>query len=300
MSNETAAKNVDDVLKKYKKRSQVAEVWRRLKKNRMAMAGLFIIVLLILMCIFADVFFNYNDVVIKQDIANRMQPPSAQHWFGTDEFGRDILARIVHGARISLAVGVIAVSLSLVIGGTLGAIAGYYGGKLDNVIMRIMDIFLAVPSLLLSITIVAALGPSIVNLMLAIAISSCPSYARIVRSSVLTVKDQEFVEAARCIGSRDWQIILFQILPNCMAPIIVQATLKVAGAILSISSLSFLGLGVKPPRPEWGNMLAGGRAYLRDAWYITMFPGLAIMITILALNLFGDGLRDALDPKLKQ
>lgn len=300
MSNETKSQDTTNVLKKYKKRSQIAEVWRRLKKNRMAMAGLFIIVLLILMCIFADVFFDYNDVVIKQNIANRMQPPSTAHWFGTDEFGRDILARIVHGARISLAVGVVAVSLSLVVGGALGAIAGYYGGILDNVIMRIMDIFLAVPSLLLSITIVAALGPSVVNLMIAIAISSCPSYARIVRSSVLTVKDQEFVESARCIGARDWQIILFQILPNCMAPIIVQATLKVAGAILSISSLSFLGLGVKPPRPEWGNMLSGGRAYLRDAWYITMFPGLAIMITILALNLFGDGLRDALDPKLKQ
>lgn len=283
-----------------KKRSQLAEVWRRLKKNRMAMMGLFIIFLLLLMVIFADVMYNYDEVVIKQNVANRMQPPSSEHWLGTDEFGRDILARIVHGSRVSLAVGVIAVAISLAIGGTLGAVAGYYGGVLDNVIMRIMDIFLAVPSLLLSMTIVAALGPSMVNLMLAISISSMPGYARIVRSSVLTVKDQEFVEAARCIGSRDWQIILFQIIPNCMAPIIVQATLKVAGAILSTSSLSFLGLGVKPPAPEWGSMLSGGRAYLRDAWYITMFPGLAIMITILALNLFGDGLRDALDPKLKQ
>ena len=283
-----------------KKRSQLAEVWRRLKKNRMAMMGLFIIFLLLLMVIFADVMFNYDEVVIKQNVANRMQPPSSEHWLGTDDFGRDILARIVHGSRVSLAVGVIAVAISLAIGGTLGAVAGYYGGVLDNVIMRIMDIFLAVPSLLLSMTIVAALGPSMVNLMLAISISSMPGYARIVRSSVLTVKDQEFVEAARCIGSRDWQIILFQIIPNCMAPIIVQATLKVAGAILSTSSLSFLGLGVKPPAPEWGSMLSGGRAYLRDAWYITMFPGLAIMITILALNLFGDGLRDALDPKLKQ
>ncbi len=283
-----------------KKRSQLAEVWRRLKKNRMAMMGLFIIFLLLLMVIFADVMFNYDEVVIKQNVASRMQPPSSEHWLGTDEFGRDILARIVHGSRVSLAVGVIAVAISLAIGGTLGAVAGYYGGVLDNVIMRIMDIFLAVPSLLLSMTIVAALGPSMVNLMLAISISSMPGYARIVRSSVLTVKDQEFVEAARCIGSRDWQIILFQIIPNCMAPIIVQATLKVAGAILSTSSLSFLGLGVKPPAPEWGSMLSGGRAYLRDAWYITMFPGLAIMITILALNLFGDGLRDALDPKLKQ
>lgn len=291
----TAAKKVAP-----KKRSQIAEVWRRLKKNRMAMFGLFIVFLLLLMVIFADVMFDYDEVVIKQNVSQRLQFPSKDHWFGTDEFGRDILARIVHGSRISLAVGVIAVSMSLLAGGTLGAIAGYYGGVLDNVIMRTMDIFLAVPSLLLSMCIVAALGPSMFNLMIAIAISSIPGYARIVRSSVLTVKDQEFVEAARCIGARDWQIILFQIIPNCLAPIIVQATLKVAGAILSTSSLSFLGLGVRPPAPEWGSMLSNGRSYLRDSWHITMFPGLAIMITILALNLLGDGLRDALDPKLKQ
>ncbi len=191
-------------------------------------------------------------------------------------------------------------SISLVLGGSLGAAAGFYGGTIDNVIMRFMDILLAVPSLLLSITIVSALGPSIINLMLAIAISSLPGYARIVRASVLTVKDQEFVEAAKCIGANNFEIILSHIIPNCMAPIIVQVSLKVASAILSTSGLSFLGLGVKAPTPEWGAMLSGGRAYLRNAPHLTIFPGIAIIITILSLNLLGDGLRDALDPKLKK
>ena len=195
-----------------KKRGQFKEIWRRLKKNRMAMIGLGIVVFLVLISIFADFLFDYNTVVIKQNTAIRLQTPSAAHWLGTDEFGRDILARLVHGSRVSLSVGVVAVSIALLIGGSLGAIAGFYGGKIDNVIMRIMDIFLAVPSLLLSITIVSALGPSIFNLMLAIAISSVPGYARIVRASVLTVKDQEFVEAAKCIGANNFEIISSHIL----------------------------------------------------------------------------------------
>ena len=266
-----------------KKRGQFKEIWRRLKKNKMAMIGLGIVALLVLISIFADFLFDYNTVVIKQNTAIRLQTPSAAHWLGTDEFGRDILARLVHGSRVSLSVGVVAVSIALLIGGSLGAIAGFYGGKIDNVIMRIMDIFLAVPSLLLSI-----------------AISSVPGYARIVRASVLTVKDQEFVEAAKCIGANNFEIISSHILPNCMAPIIVQVSLKVASAILSTSGLSFLGLGVKAPTPEWGAMLSGGRAYLRNAPHLTIFPGIAIIITILSLNLLGDGLRDALDPKLKK
>ena len=221
-----------------KKRGQFKEIWRRLKKNKMAMIGLGIVALLVLISIFADFLFDYNTVVIKQNTAIRLQTPSAAHWLGTDEFGRDILARLVHGSRVSLSVGVVAVSIALLIGGSLGAIAGFYGGKIDNVIMRIMDIFLAVPSLLLSITIVSALGPSIFNLMLAIAISSVPGYARIVRASVLTVKDQEFVEAAKCIGANNFEIISSHILPNCMAPIIVQVSLKVA------SGFSFLAAAV--------------------------------------------------------
>lgn len=286
--------------KPVKKRGQFQEIWRRLKKNKMAMIGLTVVVFLILMAIFADFFFDYDTVVIKQNTAIRLQGPSAEHWLGTDEFGRDILARLVHGTRISLAVGVVAVSIALVLGGSLGAMAGFYGGTIDNLIMRFMDILLAVPSLLLNITIVSALGPSIFNLMLAIAISSIPGYARIVRSAVLQVRDQEFVEASRCIGANNFEIITRHIIPNCMAPIIVQVSLKVASAILSTSGLSFLGLGVKAPTPEWGAMLSGGRSYLRNAPHLTVFPGIMIVITILSLNLLGDGLRDALDPKLKK
>ena len=283
-----------------KKRSMALEIWRRLKKNKMAMLGLTILVMLALTAIFADVIADYDTKVIAQDIPNRLQGPSMEHWCGTDEFGRDIFARLGHGSRVSLVVGLISVSISLFIGGALGAIAGYYGGRVDNVIMRIMDIFLAVPSILLAMTIVAALGTSLVNVMLAIGVSGVPGYARIVRASVMSIKDQEFVEASRAIGAKSPTTIFREILPNCLAPIIVQATLSVAGAILSTASLSFIGLGVQPPSPEWGAMLSGGRNYLRDALHLTLFPGLAIVITILALNLLGDGLRDALDPRLKQ
>lgn len=283
-----------------KKRSMALEIWRRLRKNKMAMLGLVILVMLALTAIFADVITDYDTKVIAQDIKNRLQGPSMEHWCGTDEFGRDIFARLVHGSRVSLVVGLISVSISLLMGGALGAIAGYYGGRVDNVIMRIMDIFLAVPSILLAMTIVAALGTSLINVMLAIGVSGIPGYARIVRASVMSIKDQEFVEASRAIGAKSPTTIFREILPNCLAPIIVQATLSVAGAILSTASLSFIGLGVQPPSPEWGAMLSGGRNYLRDALHLTLFPGLAIVITILALNLLGDGLRDALDPRLKQ
>ena len=283
-----------------KKRSQWREVWRMLKKNKMALVGLGILVILVLLALFADVIADYDTVVIKQNLANRLKGPSAEHWLGTDEFGRDIFARLVHGARVSLKVGIIAVGISIILGGILGALAGFYGGRIDNIIMRIMDVFLAVPSILLAIAIVSALGPSIINLLVAISISSVPRYARIVRASVLSIRDQEFVEAARAIGANNARIIFRHIIPNSLAPVIVQGTLGVASAILSTAGLSFIGLGIQPPAPEWGSMLSGGRQYLRYAWWVTTFPGVAIMITILSLNLLGDGLRDALDPRLKQ
>ncbi len=289
----------EEIIKKYKKRSQLWEVWRRLRKNKLAIIGLIIILTLAITAICADFIADYNSVVIKQNIKIRLQPPSNDHIFGTDEFGRDIFSRLVHGTRVSLTVGLISVGIALTIGGFLGAIAGYYGKKVDNVIMRIMDIFLAVPNILLAIAIVSALGTSIVNLMIAVGISSIPTYARIVRASVLSIKDQEFVEAAKAIGAKDLTIIVTHIIPNSLAPVIVQATLGVANAILSTAALSFIGLGIQPPAPEWGAMLSGGRTFLRDATHITIFPGIAIMITILALNMLGDGLRDALDPKLK-
>lgn len=299
MSNK-AVKSNDNAQTKNKKRGQWSETWRRLKRNKMAMLGLSIIVILVLLAVFADVIADYDEVAIKMNTSIRLQGPSKDHILGTDELGRDMFARIIHGARVSLQVGIIAVGIAIVIGGSLGAIAGFYGGKLDNIIMRMMDIFLAIPSILLAITIVSALGTSMLNLMIAVGISSIPSYARIVRASVLSIKDQEFIEAARAIGAKDSRIIIKHIIPNSMAPLIVQATLGVAGAILSTAGLSFIGLGIQKPAPEWGAMLSSGRPFLREASHVTTFPGIAIMITILSLNLLGDGLRDALDPRLKQ
>lgn len=280
-----------------KKSSQLMEVWKRLRKNKLALVGLGIIAILLLVAIFADFIAPY--AYDKQNLEATFRFPSSEHIFGTDEFGRDIFSRIVYGSRISLEVGFIAVSIAVIIGGVLGALAGYYGGMLDNLIMRAMDILLAIPQILLAISIVAALGPGLVNLMIAVGISSIPGYARIVRASVLSIKDQEFVEAAKAAGSSNTRIIFKHIIPNVMAPIIVQATLGVALAILTAAGLSFIGLGIQPPAPEWGSMLSGGRGYIRDYWYMTLFPGLAIVVTIFALNVLGDGLRDALDPKLK-
>lgn len=298
--NTATVKQKEDIRKKYKKRSQFADVWHRLKKNRMAMIGLFVLIILILMAIFADYIGDYNEKAIKIDVKNRLQGVSKEHWFGTDEYGRDIFIRIVHGTRTSLFVGVISVGIALTFGGTLGAIAGYYGGRLDNIIMRILDVLLAIPSILLSITIVTAMGAGLTNLMIAVGISNIPGFARVVRANVLSIRDQEYIEAAKAIGAKDYEIILQHVLPNCLAPIIVHSTLKVAGAIMATAGLSFIGLGVRPPRPEWGSMLSGGRAFIRDKVHVVLFPGLAIMITILSLNLLGDGLRDALDPRLKQ
>lgn len=280
-----------------KKTSQLKEVWKRLKKNKLALVGLSILAILVIVAIFADFIAPYK--YDKQNLQAAFQFPSSKHIFGTDEFGRDIFSRIIYGSRISLEVGFIAVSISVIIGGLLGAVAGYYGGNVDNFIMRSMDVLLAIPQILLAISIVAALGPGLTNLMIAVGISSIPGYARIVRASVLSIKDQEFIEAAKAAGSSDTRIIFKHIIPNCMAPIIVQATIGVAIAILTAAGLSFIGLGIQPPIPEWGAMLSGGRGYIRDYWYMTMFPGLAIVLTIFALNVLGDGLRDALDPRLK-
>jgi peptide/nickel transport system permease protein len=283
---------------KKKKRGNLSEIFRRLKKNRLAMFGLAIVVVLLITAIFADVIAPYG--YAKQHLRDAFQAPNGKYVFGTDEFGRDIFGRIVYGSRISLQVGFIAVGIAVVIGGFLGAVSGFYGGRVDNAIMRSMDILLSIPQILLAIAIAASLGPGLFNLMIAVGISSIPSYARIVRGSVLSIRNQEYVEAAKAMGSGDIRIIMKHILPNCMAPIIVQATLGVAFAILTAAGLSFIGLGIQPPVPEWGAMLSGGRGYIRDYPYMTLFPGLAIMITILALNFLGDGLRDALDPKLKR
>lgn len=281
----------------YVGRSQAVEVWRRFRRSRSAVVGLIMLLILILMAVFAEVIAPYDP--IKQDLTNRMDTPSAEHIFGTDELGRDIFSRIVFGARISVTVGLIAVSISCVGGVLLGAIAGFYGGRLDDVIMRFMDILMAIPGILLNISIVAAMGTGLQNVMIAIGISSIPGYCRIVRASILSIKDQEFVEASRAAGASDAFIIMQHILPNCLAPLIVQATLRIGGSILMCASLSFIGIGIVPPTPEWGAMLSTGRDFLRDAPHLTTFPGIAIMFAVFAMNLMGDGLRDALDPKLK-
>lgn len=273
------------------------EIWHRFKRNKMAMFGLIIILLLVLLAIFADFIAPYG--FDEQNLQEAMQQPSGAHLFGTDNFGRDIFSRVVYGSRISLQVGLISVAVAIVAGGILGALAAFYGKATDSIIMRAMDILLAIPGMLLAIAIAASLGPGLGNMMIAIAIGNIPGYARVVRAAVLTVKEQEYIEAAQSIGATDIRIILRHIIPNAMAPIIVQATLGVAGSILSCASLSFLGLGIKPPVPEWGAMLSSARQYLRGSWYMATFPGIFIMLTVYALNVVGDGLRDAIDPRLK-
>lgn len=281
-----------------KKKSQAKEILRRFFKNKAAVFGLIVIVLLILCALFPQVIVPYS--YDKQNLKEHFLAPSAEHLFGTDDFGRDIFSRIVYGARISLSIGFASVSFSCVIGILLGAISGYYGDVIDNLMMRLIDIVLAIPNILLAMSIVAALGTGFRNLIIAIGVSAIPGYARIVRASVLSEKEKEYVEAAKSIGTSNFKIIVRHILPNCMAPIIVQATMSIATAILSAASLSFIGLGIEPPIPEWGSMLSAGRAYIRDYWFVVTFPGLAIMLTVFAFNLFGDGLRDALDPRLKR
>lgn len=286
--------------KQFKKKSMARELWIRFLRNRTATFGLIIFVAILLIALFAPLIADYKTVAIQIDIPNRLSPPSAEHLLGTDEMGRDILARLVHGARVSLRIGISSVGLALLVGGILGAVSGFYGGKVDNIIMRIMDVFLCLPAMLLALAIIAAFGTNEINLVIAIGVSFVPKLSRVVRAAVMGVRSNEYIEAARSIGARDYHIILQHVLINCMGPIIVQVTLYVANAILSVSGLSFLGLGIQPPAPEWGNMLASGRAYIRDSSYIVMAPGMAIFFTILALNLLGDGLRDTLDPRLKQ
>ncbi len=290
---------------KSKQRSLWQDAWRRFKKNKLAVISALFILALSLIAVSTIVIdlatdnAYYRQNVIKQNLRGKLAAPSMAHPFGQDEFGRDILLRMIWGVRYSLFMGVIAILFSTLVGGFIGAIAGYYGQKMDNVLMRFMDILLAIPSMLLATAIVAALGPGLVNVLVAIGIAYIPTFARTLRASVLTVKEQEYIEAARAVGAGNFRIIVKYILPNAMAPLIVQSTLGVAGALLSIAGLSFLGLGIQPPTPEWGSMLSNARTYIRDAWHITVIPGLGIMLTILALNLVGDGLRDALDPKLK-
>lgn len=282
-----------------KKRSQLYAIWFRFKKNRLAMLGLCLLLGLGLMALFADVIVDYDTQVIAQNMKEKNMPPSAEHWFGTDKYGRDQFARIIYGARISLSMGITCVFVALIFGTIIGASAAYFGGIVDNVLMRIMDVFLALPNMLLAICIVAALGNGIGNLLIAMTISGIPRFSRLIRSSILSVKSQEYVEASRAYGSRDVRIIAKHIIPNAIGPIVVQSTLNLASTIIAISGMSFIGLGISPPTPEWGAMLSDGKAQMLQYPHLVLFPGLAIVVAVLALNLVGDGLRDALDPRLK-
>lgn len=273
-------------------------VWQQFLQNKGAVVGMVILSIIILLSVFASVIAPYPPALQNWDEA--LQPPSSAHWFGTDEFGRDIFSRILYGGRISLMVGFVSVAMACVAGSLLGAISGYVGGALDIAIMRAMDVLLAIPSILLNISIIAAMGSSVFNMMLAVAISSVPRYSRIMRASVLQVKGLEYVEASRVAGGRSYHILRRHIIANSLAPIIVQSTLSVGTAIIACAGLSFIGIGIKAPSPEWGAMLSNGRDLLRNNAYITIFPGLAIMLTVLSLNMMGDGLRDATDPKLRR
>ena len=288
-------------LNKSKRNSQIKEIWRRYKKSKIAMLGLVLLIFVLAIAIFADIIVPYEEA-ITQDPANRLQGPSGEHWFGTDELGRDVFARVVHGSRYSLWIGVstsINTFFSLIIGGLLGAVAGYYGKTIDNVIMRLTDVVMTVPPILLSLAVVAALGANLTNLLIAITVSCIPNMVRMVRSTVLTVIDNDYIEAAKSYGSSDMRVILRYVIPNALGPIIVTTTMNVAAMILSASGLSFLGMGVQPPSPEWGALLSDARQYMFNAPYLLYFPGLFIVIAALSFNLAGDGLRDALDPKLK-
>lgn len=287
-----------DNIKKAKSSSLWGDALSRIVKSKTALIGLCIILILIITAIFAPLIATHSPTDYES-LADRYQPPSSEHWLGTDELGRDIFSRIVYGSRISIQIGVIAVGISMIIGVILGGIAGYFGKWIDHIIMRLIDILMAFPSILLAIALVAVLGPNLRNAMIAVGIVGIPQFARIVRSAVLSVKETEYVEAARAIGAKHGRTLMQHVLPNCAAPIIVQATLSVGTAILDAAGLSFLGLGAQPPTPEWGAMSSDGRSALQNAPWVITFPGMAILLVVIGFNLFGDGLRDALDPRLK-
>jgi peptide/nickel transport system permease protein len=280
-----------------RQRSRAREVWDALIANRLAVFGLVVLAVVAVAAIFGPLLTPYDPTLT--DVPNRLQPPSLAHPFGTDDLGRDILSRVIAGARVSLVVGFVAVSIALVVGVPLGLVAGYYGGWTETAIMRFADMVFAFPAILLAITVLAILGPGVVNAMVAIGIVYMPIFARITRASTLSVREEVYVRAARSVGASDLQIISRHILPNVLTPIIVQTSISLAFAILSEAALSFLGLGAQPPQPSWGRMLAEGRSFFSLAWWMAFFPGLAILLTVLAFNLVGDALRDALDPRQK-
>jgi len=277
--------------------SQAKSFWRYFKRSRLAVGGMSIIVITFLIAGSASFLAPYDPG--KTDVSLKLNPPSTQNFLGTDQLGRDVFSRMLHGSKVSLSVGFVAVAISILIGILVGALAGYYGGWIDSVMMRFVDIMLCFPSFFLILTVVALLGPSLFKVMVVIGITSWMGTSRFVRAEFLSLRERDFVQAAKALGVKDRRIIFRHILPNALAPVFVTATLDVASAILVEAGLSFLGFGVQPPAPSWGNILTEGRTYIFDAWWLTVFPGLAILITVLSFNLLGEGLRDALDPRLR-
>lgn len=272
-----------------------------LARNKLSLAAFILLIIIVLAAVAAPLIVPYpGDIEMDTHIADQLLPPSSEHWMGTDELGRDIFSRVVYGARISLTAAVAAVGLSLLIGIPLGAVAGSFGGWVDNVIMRITDIFLSFPPLLLAIAMVALMGSSLNNAVLAIALSWWPWYTRLIRGQAISVKERKFVQAAETIGTSRSKIIFRHIIPNCISPVIVQASMDIGGVILTVASLSFLGLGAQLPQPEWGLMISTGRMHFPDAWWYCIFPGVAIFITVLCFNLLGDAIREILDPKTRK
>lgn len=271
-------------------------VWNRFKRNRLALVGLAIVLTMMIVSLAAPLIAPYDPVSI--DVRNVFSPPSRSHPFGTDELGRDVLSRMIWGSRVSLQVGFLAVSIAIMIGTILGSLAGYYGGRLDSVIMRFVDIMLAFPTLFLILSVITIVEPSIYNIMIIIGLTGWMDVARLVRAEFLTLKERDFVYAAKALGASNLRIIFSHILPNALSPVFVAATFGIAGAILIESGLSFLGLGVQPPNPSWGNIITSGKDNIEVAWWLSLFPGLAILITVLSYNLVGEGLRDSIDPRL--
>ena len=280
-----------------KKQSEFVRVFKELRKNNTAMLGLCILLVEIILVILAPVIAPYDYTAM--DIVAAQQGPSAAHWFGTDELGRDIFSRVLYGGRYSISMGVLAVMISTTVGMTIGAIAGYFGGKVDNILMRLLDVIQSLPAMLLSIVLSAVLGPGYFNTILALSVNGMPASARMLRAQMMKVRGNEYIEAAQSINCSKFRIIVRHMIPNSFSPNIVQATMAIAHMIVMAASLSFIGLGVQPPTPEWGAMLTGARQFIRQCPHMVIFPGLAIAVTVLAVNLMGDGLRDALDPKLK-
>ena len=286
-------------IKRLSSQSQLSLIIFRFRKNKLAIVGLVVLGLLVLIVTTSPLYCSY-ETAIAQNVPNRLQSPNKEHFFGTDAFGRDLFARMVYGGRISLFAGLSVVVLSLTAGVTVGGIAGYFGGRVDTIVMRVVDVFMAVPPLLLSLAVCVALGEGARNMVVALMIADIPRIARITRSSILTLRNQEFIEAAKCCGTSTARIIIKHILPNGIGPVIITATLTLGSAILNIASLGFLGVGIAPPTPEWGTILADNRAHIRYYPYLAIIPGMAIAISVMCVNFVGDGLRDALDPKMKK